>query len=458
MSSVGAKKPGPKDGAVPGRPTAWTPEEDDALRQLVDKFGCKKWALIASKMQQKGSKQCRRRWQNYLNAEVKQGGWSAEEDDLLLEGHRKFGNRWTEIAKLVQGRTDNAVKNRFAVLVKKQAKPEKNRAKKRTKLDRDGDSIQTPPQQGSEKVAPGVNKVAREEKRPKLSVRVPKKDDSAAQVAPGTQPPPPIRLVDRGDEFNPLAEMSSLLTPSDALVLESLGDLLLNRNQMGSAGSNAAPGTPLDTPVADMASVFSFFHSLGGSPRSQGNTPNTAHAAAAAAAILRDTGVGLGGTPRTTRSQAARLSEGGQGLTADQGRQLLLKRLLGGSGAGNQPQTPTLAGLLSGNLSPLSGGNRSSPRLAPVRTGLVPPAGFSGSSHTPTDGLRSARGIAELLSSPNFTASEMQLLLATLGGENPFAMETALSEELHGLLSGAFSPVRRSPRFGGPSSRTAAML
>jgi hypothetical protein len=48
--------------------------------QLVEQHGCKKWALIASKMPNKGSKQCRRRWQNYLNnADAKQGGWSQEE-------------------------------------------------------------------------------------------------------------------------------------------------------------------------------------------------------------------------------------------------------------------------------------------------------------------------------------------------------------------------------------------
>lgn len=106
---------------------------------------------------------------------------SAAQDELLLEGHRKVGNRWTEIAKMVQGRTDNAVKNRFAVLVKKQAragppppagvvsfcssdgqasppvqaKPDKNRGKKRARVDRDGEgAVQTPPQ-ASDRNTPG---------------------------------------------------------------------------------------------------------------------------------------------------------------------------------------------------------------------------------------------------------------------------------------------------------------
>ncbi|XWS64286.1 hypothetical protein CRYUN_Cryun06bG0173200 [Craigia yunnanensis] len=41
---------------------------------------------------------------------------------LLCEAQKIFGNRWTEIAKVVSGRTDNAVKNRFNTLCKKRAK------------------------------------------------------------------------------------------------------------------------------------------------------------------------------------------------------------------------------------------------------------------------------------------------------------------------------------------------
>ncbi|CAI5990841.1 unnamed protein product [Closterium sp. NIES-64] len=47
------------------------------------------------------------------------GVWTPEEDEKLLEGHRLYGNRWTEIARMVPGRTDNAAKNRFAALTAK---------------------------------------------------------------------------------------------------------------------------------------------------------------------------------------------------------------------------------------------------------------------------------------------------------------------------------------------------
>ena len=99
----------------------WTEEEDEELRALVAEYGQKKWAFICTKMSTgKGAKQCRRRWSNYLNNDLKQGGWSPEEDEILWNGHKQHGNKWTEIAKMVGGRTDNAVKNRHAVLVKKE--------------------------------------------------------------------------------------------------------------------------------------------------------------------------------------------------------------------------------------------------------------------------------------------------------------------------------------------------
>uniref|UniRef100_A0A7N1A331 Uncharacterized protein n=1 Tax=Kalanchoe fedtschenkoi TaxID=63787 RepID=A0A7N1A331_KALFE len=102
----------------------WTQEEDDILREQIRIYGTDNWAIVASKFSDKTTRQCRRRWYTYLNSDFKKGGWTPEEDMLLCEAQRKFGNKWTEIAKMVSGRTDNAVKNRFSTLCKKRAKRE----------------------------------------------------------------------------------------------------------------------------------------------------------------------------------------------------------------------------------------------------------------------------------------------------------------------------------------------
>nr|DAD34818.1 TPA_asm: hypothetical protein HUJ06_005458 [Nelumbo nucifera] len=102
----------------------WTQQEDDILREQISIHGTENWSIIAAKFKDKTTRQCRRRWYTYLNSECKKGGWSPEEDMILCEAQKIFGNRWTEIAKVVSGRTDNAVKNRFSTLCKKRAKHE----------------------------------------------------------------------------------------------------------------------------------------------------------------------------------------------------------------------------------------------------------------------------------------------------------------------------------------------
>jgi len=91
----------------------WTTEEDKQLLNWIKINGPCKWSKCSNIIQGRSGKQCRERWFNTLNPNVKKGNWSPEEEYNIFLLYEKFGSKWSKIASFFEGRTENSIKNRF---------------------------------------------------------------------------------------------------------------------------------------------------------------------------------------------------------------------------------------------------------------------------------------------------------------------------------------------------------
>lgn len=101
----------------------FTRAEDIKLRDLVNKYSTNNWKIIAKELPPRTPRQCRERWNNYIDPNLSQEPWTQEEDEILMRIHDQFGNHWKQIESYLPNRSKNSIKKRWSALMASEAQP-----------------------------------------------------------------------------------------------------------------------------------------------------------------------------------------------------------------------------------------------------------------------------------------------------------------------------------------------
>lgn len=96
----------------PHKTGIWTEAEDEMLFMWQQRIG-NKWSEVARHIPGKTGQQCAQRWRHRVNPDIKRDKWSSKEDALLVRLVEMYGNQWALIARNVPGRTDQQCMGRW---------------------------------------------------------------------------------------------------------------------------------------------------------------------------------------------------------------------------------------------------------------------------------------------------------------------------------------------------------
>lgn len=102
----------------------WKNSEDEILKAAVMKYGKQQWARVASLLNRKSAKQCKARWNEWLDPSIRKIEWSREEDEKLLHLAKLMPAQWKTIGPLVGGRTAIQCQERYEQLLDEAATAE----------------------------------------------------------------------------------------------------------------------------------------------------------------------------------------------------------------------------------------------------------------------------------------------------------------------------------------------
>ena len=85
---------------------SWTRVEYIILKDKRALCG-QNWELIATHLPGRQGKQCSNRYVNYIDSDLKKGQWTDYKESLLILLYERHGNQWSNIAKCMEGRSEN---------------------------------------------------------------------------------------------------------------------------------------------------------------------------------------------------------------------------------------------------------------------------------------------------------------------------------------------------------------